>query len=612
MAFQPKAPQGTQCRALPLALGTLPTGKREVLLAARRPLIDLCNRMVEAAYTPDPLMHPLPTLKILLAEQKKDVAAGILKTVYAERPRFEVAARIKAQEKDFFARLTGGLAHASTPYDRKVEESAFAKMNAWDVLNVLLERRVDAASAEKASEETGSIGDNTPHDGRTRLYVPAGVEVSEAALARLESLPGLLAPPAADLAAAKAAVAAAKDDPAAVLKAAKKSVSDLNEAAFQWRMDLFRAAIGAAPGAGVAVGAGPWRVDLSAGDCAVLREIHRMALAKFSKPHWDPNGSFVVALDSRAWSETDYETLDDGTCGLVSEISRLARLLEDKANTKYCSFIELTHPTIKNKFVRIPLDVTPHLAKTLWNGGGTLASPTLVLHPDSIEMRIVASRRPEAMAWKDVKAVIGGDPGINNTLATTMVAADGETVARNLETLVGADEPTCREWLSSRVSDGAEKIDTKVYEGTPFVKAVARRAAQIDEVNRLVDAEYDALKIHAAMLKGLLGLAPEARIEFGHAVGVLRDSGAPSEPSRGNAPGTVCRSPFSPRGTPRPRTSSRRSSTRRSGSATCSRRRVAESRWRPTIMRESSSPAIRALCRNAWKVPWKKHIDPNQ
>jgi len=247
-----------------------------------------------------------------------------------------------------------------------------------------------------------------------------------------------------------------------------------------------------------------------------------MAVVKNSKPHWDTNGSFVVALDSRAWSQTGYETLDDGTCGLVSEISRLARLLEDRSNTKYCTFIELTHPTVKGEFIRIPLDVTPHLAKTLWNGGGTLASPTLVLHPDSIEMRIVASRRPEAMAWKDVKAVIGGDPGITNTLATTMVVADGRTVARNLKALVGADEPTCREWLSSRVSDGAGKIETKIYEGTPFIKAVARRAAQIDEVNRMIDAEYDASAIHAAMLKGLLGLAPEARIGFGHAIGVLQ------------------------------------------------------------------------------------------
>ena len=225
---------------MPLALGTLPTGKREALLAARRPLIDLCNRMVDAAYTPDPLMHPLPTLALLLAEQKKDVAAGILKTVYAERPRFEVAARLREQEKDFFARLTGGLAHASTPYDRKGEDAAFAGMNAWDVLNVLLERQAESASAGSAPDETEPGDENPLRDGRTRLYVPAGVEVSEAALARLESLPGLLAPPTEELAAAKAAVAAAKDGPATVLKAAKESVSDLNEAAFQRRMDLFR------------------------------------------------------------------------------------------------------------------------------------------------------------------------------------------------------------------------------------------------------------------------------------------------------------------------------------------------------------------------------------
>ena len=398
--------KNTLKRMISVGVGDVTALKRDVFEALRVRYISLLNEMVDAAWVEPWDKDDDALSKALFEIQKKAVSNG-LKSVYAERARLDVSAKIKEQWK----RFEGGLR--------------------WRLGNAA--REIDG-------------------DERSRRWYAVPAEIEETVAAdELESL-----------------------------------------ASFGSRRghELFTLFLGTA------------NVALSETQKHVVAEILEQTRRRCGKPVYRPDATIQLMMDSRWWSKDS---------PFVDTFGPAVKILVDRANARYQSFVSLTHPFGRGH-VRLPLIAAPATTKRLLTGAERRRALVLEIGETAIAFKVVFDKAEPVVDVAGRTAIVGRDFGYRNTISLSVVEAD----CTALETTHGAVEnlgkTDAKAFLKGR-THRPKVLETLQLSGENFLDAIRRKAERIDELRSRIDKAYNELESMLGTLKANLGLDSEDRLE---------------------------------------------------------------------------------------------------
>jgi hypothetical protein len=189
-------------------------------------------------------------------------------------------------------------------------------------------------------------------------------------------------------------------------------------------------------------------------------------------------------------------------------------VLEDEGNRLYHRFLDIAGMAPRDKRIRLPLALTPAIAKRIERTESQWASLIVEISGHHIDARLVAGK-PAENEPKATKAFVGRDFGYVNTVSLSVAVSDtlvdidvfrGEIAKMEAKELV-------RQFIESHALPTDVKIVERIrFEGRHFLERVAVHADRIDRLKSEIDQSYlelDALKL---TLISEMGLSPEDRL----------------------------------------------------------------------------------------------------
>lgn len=265
--------------------------------------------------------------------------------------------------------------------------------------------------------------------------------------------------------------------------------------------------------------------DLTPGQVKVIQSLHHQVRESYRAPIYGADERFTcqIHLDYRVISGLDR----DGK--LLRQFNwATARLLEDKLNTHYQRFLEISHPVPRGPSIRIPLELSPKQIQRLNINGKDTAIKSFVIEigHERITLKAVVEKAPEEHAklqttalktpknldddaflelarfLNDTTHLIGRDYGYANTIALSVLKRQHALTPEDIEALMiirhmpdKQAKQAMKEWFESRIGEEIEVAHQEVYSGRNFLKAISDHCAHIDRLKSAIDHHYH--KIHA-------------------------------------------------------------------------------------------------------------------
>ena len=242
---------------------------------------------------------------------------------------------------------------------------------------------------------------------------------------------------------------------------------------------------------------------VSDNQAAVIREIHRQVRTRYSMPVYgrDPGFSCQIHLD--------YRMVRNKEC--VNQIDRYARLLKDKDNARYHTFLELSNPVPREPSIRIPLGLS---RKTLRHISDESRIKALILEiGDTIGVRAVIEKSPPGEKdINDCETLIGRDFGYANTIALSVVKRDREVDPDVVRKLQAFDKAASQAYLESHTHAAGNILERVRYSGRRFLGLIEKHSNRIDRIKSEIDLLYNKINRMKGILTGYLGLDIAERI----------------------------------------------------------------------------------------------------
>lgn len=255
-----------------------------------------------------------------------------------------------------------------------------------------------------------------------------------------------------------------------------------------------------------------WRAGFAAvspHQAEILADIHRRAQARHTCPNFGAGADFTLQL------HVDLRMLpsSDPTPGLALR-EDAARLLCDPGNRLYHRFIDLAGVAPRERRIRVPLAVTPKLAKRLDGAASDWAALIVELSAEHIGVRLVGGQPPPE-APSEARTFVGRDFGYANTVSLSVARAAQpvglEALREQLAALDSAEAAAA--FLTARaVPPSVEILERVRFEGRAFLARVNTLCERIDATKSRIDLAYNQLFALKGALVSDLGLAPDAQI----------------------------------------------------------------------------------------------------
>ena len=248
---------------------------------------------------------------------------------------------------------------------------------------------------------------------------------------------------------------------------------------------------------------------LTGAQVVVLKHIHACVQKRHQPPEFGMKDEFTLQLhlDSRmlpTGQKTEAMALRTG----------VSFLLEDDQNQRYCRFLDISGAAPRAERIRIPLTLTPDIAKRMETTVKGWASLILELSSRAIGVRLVAGKpRPELPT--QTNRVVGRDFGYTNTISLSVLESP---TAVNLDavqaTLKALDtRAKVRDHLEGHLLPGAVTVLERIrFSGRPFLARIKTLCGVIDGYKSRIDLAYNNLDGLREALSKELGLGPQDRI----------------------------------------------------------------------------------------------------
>jgi hypothetical protein len=247
------------------------------------------------------------------------------------------------------------------------------------------------------------------------------------------------------------------------------------------------------------------RSGLTGNQVAILLHIHACVQKGHRPPEFGAKDEFFLQLhiDSRmlpTGQSTEAMALRTG----------VSFLLEDDQNKRYCRFLDISGAEPRSERIRIPLTLTPEIAKRLETTETGWASLILEISSRSVGVRLVAGK-PKPEQPTVAERFVGRDFGYTNTICLSVLEAPAavnlEEIRSSLEVL-DTKEQSQKHLEGHRLPEGTIVLERHRFSGRPFMERIKVLCEGIDGYKSRIDLDYNTLDALKAELVKELGLEP--------------------------------------------------------------------------------------------------------
>jgi len=251
---------------------------------------------------------------------------------------------------------------------------------------------------------------------------------------------------------------------------------------------------------------------------AIIREIHRMALARFGKPDYckplGPKGIddrvVQIHLDYRVVAAPATRVVRDVLDGLVATALHVGT---DGKRRPASVVVDISNPIPGGPSIPIPVRLAPDVAERFADGDAR----ALAIGIGADRLSVGMSRAKPVVQVEEmpqVRRVVARDFGIVNTVSLAVIEFPDVLDEAVVEAAAGFGKAEAREWLSTRQApEGMRVLRVERHEGRNFLAAIAAHDDKIGMLSTHIDGVF--AKIHAIKLclNGWLGRDLDAFID---------------------------------------------------------------------------------------------------
>jgi hypothetical protein len=251
---------------------------------------------------------------------------------------------------------------------------------------------------------------------------------------------------------------------------------------------------------------------------AIVRELHRMALARFGKPDYckplGPKGVddrvVQIHLDYRVVAQPATRLVRDILDGLVAT----ALHAEPDGKRRPASVvIDISNPIPGGPAIPIPVRLAPEVAERFADGDARALSIELGAARLSVKLSRAKPVVPVAEMAR-VRRVVARDFGLVNTVSLAVLEFPDILDEAAVEAAAVFGKAEAREWLSTRQApDGMKVLRVERHEGRNFLAAIEAHDDKLGMLSKHIDGVFAKLHAIKLCLNGWLERDSEAFID---------------------------------------------------------------------------------------------------
>lgn len=247
---------------------------------------------------------------------------------------------------------------------------------------------------------------------------------------------------------------------------------------------------------------------LSPAQAAIVVDIHARCLAKHTLPDFGATDDFTLQL------HIDSRMLPSGRQAEALDVRNgVAFLLADDANAQYHRFLDLAGVAPREGRLRIPLVLTPAIARRIASSRDDWAALIVELSAHHVGVRLVCGKPPPAdIDTSAITCLVGRDYGYANTVALSVAIADAP-IDLTTERIRAEGREAAQAFFEAHALPAGVRIVERVrLEGRAFLARLATLCGRIDGYKSRIDLAYNRLDALRHEIAAALDLAPEDRI----------------------------------------------------------------------------------------------------
>ena len=243
---------------------------------------------------------------------------------------------------------------------------------------------------------------------------------------------------------------------------------------------------------------------LDAETVLVIQTVHAECLERYRKPEFgkDPRYTCQIHLDYRVvrGPEADPKRLDG-----------VARILVDKANRKFRTFLEISHPIPRGEAIRIPVVMSPKVLSK-FDRNARIGSLIVEVGPDTVHVKTVASKQiPGTPDINDCLHLVARDFGYKNTVTLSVLRRDREIDPAEMKSILDFDKGEARAYLESHDHPMDNVVARRRFSGQAFLRSIGSTCARIDLLASEIKLGYNKLERLKSNICSYLGTEPDGR-----------------------------------------------------------------------------------------------------
>jgi len=248
---------------------------------------------------------------------------------------------------------------------------------------------------------------------------------------------------------------------------------------------------------------------LAGNQVAILKHIHACVQKGHKPPAFGAKDEFTLQL------HIDSRMLPTGQNAEAMALrTGVPFLLEDDQNKCYCRFLDIAGAAPRSERIRIPLVLTPEIARRMVSTKTGWASLILELSSRGVGVRLVAGK-PQPETPTQVNRIVGRDFGYTNTIALSVLespaAVDLDRLRATLKVL--DTKGKAQGHLEGHyLPESITVVERLRFSGRPFMERARVLCEAIDSTKSRIDLAYNDLETRRKALAEELGLGPQDRV----------------------------------------------------------------------------------------------------
>ena len=239
----------------------------------------------------------------------------------------------------------------------------------------------------------------------------------------------------------------------------------------------------------------------------VIRTIHSDVQTRYRQPEFGRDSRFACQL------HLDYRVVKGGTIP-TADLELGARILEDRTNSKYYHFLEISNPLPRGAAIRIPMVLSASALKR-FDEQAKFSSLIVEISTTDVTVRSVISKPEVEPSLADITHLVARDFGMVNTVSLSVAKLDKPISQEDVDRVKAFTKEEALAYLQEHSHPNDNIVKRIRFSGRKFLASINTICEKIDRTKGQIDTGYNKIAKLKAILSGHLGLGADELIAEG-------------------------------------------------------------------------------------------------